>query len=84
MLSESRVLPFDSEAGARDTLTLLPRARSIGRPIAPADGQIAAIARSRDMVVATRNVRDFEDIDIEVVDTVGSSKGKRVELTHAR
>ena len=29
---------------------------------------IAAIARSRSMVVATRNVRDFEDIEIEIVD----------------
>lgn len=42
--------------------------RSAGRPVAPADCQIAAIARSRAMAVATRNVRDFEDIDIDVVD----------------
>ena len=42
--------------------------RSSGRPVPPADCQIAAIARSRDMAMATRNVRDFEDIDIEVVD----------------
>ncbi len=37
------------------------------QPDAPADCQIAAIARSRGMTVATRNVRDFEDIDIEIV-----------------
>lgn len=34
--------------------------------IAPADGQIAAIARARGMVVATRNVRDFAEIGIDV------------------
>ena len=27
-----------------------------------------AIARSRDMAVATRNVRDFEDVDIKIID----------------
>lgn len=64
---ESRVLPFDSEA-ARAYADIAATRRSAGRPIAPADGQIAAIARSRDMAVATRNVRDFEDIDIKVVD----------------
>ena len=64
---ESRVLPFDCEA-ARAYADIAATRRSIGRPIAPVDGQIAAIARSRDMAVATRNVRDFEDIDIEVVD----------------
>ena len=64
---ESRVLPFDSEA-ARAYADIAATCRSIGRPIAPVDGQIAAIARSRDMAVATRSVRDFEDTDIEVVD----------------
>ena len=64
---EERVLPFDSEA-AREYADIAATRRSAGRPVAPADGQIAAIARSRNMSVATRNVRDFEDIDIEVVD----------------
>ena len=39
-----------------------------GRPVGEADCQITAIAWSRGMAVATRNVRDFEDINIEVVD----------------
>jgi len=64
---EGRVLPFDSDA-ARDYAQIAAARRSAGRPIAPADCQIAAIARSRGMVVATRNVRDFEDLDIEIVD----------------
>ena len=64
---ENRVLPFDSEAAGAYADIAATR-RSVGRPIAPADCQIAAIARSRNMAVATRNVQDFEDIDIEVVD----------------
>ena len=42
--------------------------RSAGRPAAPADCQIAAIAASRSMAVATRKVRDFEGMGIEIVD----------------
>ncbi|MCE2494126.1 MAG: type II toxin-antitoxin system VapC family toxin [Alphaproteobacteria bacterium] len=64
---ENRVLPFDSKA-ARVYADIAAARRSSGRPVPPADCQIAAIARSRDMAMATRNVRDFEDIDIEVVD----------------
>ena len=62
-----RILPFDS-AAARAYADIAAGRRSAGRPIAPADCQIGAIARARDMAVATRNVRDFEDIDVVVVD----------------
>ena len=64
---ENRVLPFDSDA-ARAYADIAATRRSAGRAVAPADCQIAAIARARNMAVATRNVRDFEDIDVEVVD----------------
>ena len=55
---ENRVLPFDREA-ARSYADIAAMRRSAGRPVAPADCQIAAIAHSRNMAVATRNVRDF-------------------------
>ena len=42
--------------------------RAAGRPLSQADGQIAAIVRSRSMSVATRNVRDFEHTGVDVVD----------------
>ncbi len=64
---EDRVLPFDSGA-ARAYADIAARRRSAGRPVTPPDCQIAAIAQSRRMAVATRNVRDFEDADIELVD----------------
>ncbi len=40
----------------------------MGRPIPEADCQIAAIARAHGMAVATRNVGDFSDTGIEVID----------------
>ena len=64
---KERILPFDSQA-AREYADIAAVRRSAGQPIAPADGQIAAIARSRNMAIATRNVRDFKGIDIQVVD----------------
>ncbi|MCE2482232.1 MAG: PIN domain-containing protein [Alphaproteobacteria bacterium] len=60
------MLPFDREA-AREYADIAAASRSAGRPVAPADCQIAAIARSRGMTVATRNIRDFEDIGIDIV-----------------
>ena len=62
-----RVLPFDSRA-AREYADIAASRRTAGRPVAPADCQIAAIARSRDLMIATRNVRDFADMGIELVD----------------
>ena len=64
---EDRVLPFDSEA-AREYADIAASRRTAGRPVAPADCQIAAIARSRDLTIATRNVRDFAAMEIELVD----------------
>lgn len=46
---------------------LVSHRRSIGRPIGEFDAQIAAIARSNSFAVVTRNVRDFEDCNIEIV-----------------
>ena len=64
---EDRILPFDSDA-ARAYANVAAVRRAAVRTVAPADCQIAAIAHSRGMAVVTRNVRDFEDIGIEVVD----------------
>ena len=66
-LFAGRVLPFDSEA-ARAYAEIAATCRAVGRPISQADGQIAAIARSRGMAVATRNVRDFADMGIDLID----------------
>lgn len=64
---DDRVLPFDSDA-ARAYGNIAAVRRSAGRPVAPADCQIAAIAASRGMAVATRNVCDFEGMGIKILD----------------
>ena len=64
---EDRVLSFDSDA-ARAYGYIAAARRAAGRPVGSADCQIAAIAVARRMRLATRNVRDFEDMGIEIVD----------------
>ena len=66
-LFAGRILPFDS-AAARVYAEIAASRRAVGLPLAQADGQIAAIARSRGMSVATRNVRDFSNTGIDVID----------------
>ncbi len=75
-----------TSSAARAYADIAARRRSTGRSVAPADCQIAAIARSRRMAVATRNVRDFEDVNFEVVDPekVGGAwefRGTRVPVS---
>jgi len=66
-LSEAnRILPFDSPAAAAYARIAAGRRRA-GRPISPADAQIAAIAASRGATLATRNVPDFDDCGIELL-----------------
>ncbi len=62
-----RVLPFDTDAALAYPDIAAGR-RKGGRPISQIDAQIAAIARSRGARLATRNVSDFADCGIAVVD----------------
>lgn len=66
-LFAGRILPFDSDA-AHAYAEIAAARRAAGRPFSQADGQIAAIARSRGLAVATRNVRDFADMGIDLID----------------
>ena len=61
-----RVLPFDGEA-AQAYAEIASASRSAGRPISPFDCQIAAIARARGAVIATRNVEDFLNCGVEII-----------------
>ncbi|MFN4165505.1 MAG: type II toxin-antitoxin system VapC family toxin [Ferrovibrio sp.] len=63
---QGRILSFDENA-APDYAALMAERRRLGRPIALLDAQIAAIARRQKAMVATRNVKDFEDCGIGVV-----------------
>ncbi len=66
-LFPDRVLPFDSSA-ARAYADIAASRRAAGRPISQSDCQIAAIALTRGMAVATRNVRDFSETGVDVID----------------
>ena len=62
-----RVLPFASSAAPAYARIAAERRRR-GRPISHFDAQIAAIALSERAALATRNVADFADSGINVVD----------------
>ena len=66
-----RVLPFGSHA-ARAYAQIASHRRSVGRPISQFDAQIAAVARSARSAVATRNVSDFEDCGVDVLNPWGA------------
>lgn len=57
-----RCLPFDEQAATFYASIVALRAR-LGRPISVEDAQIAAIAQSHGLMLATRNERDFELIE---------------------
>jgi predicted nucleic acid-binding protein len=62
----ARILPFEEEA-ARAFPKIAAGRRAQGRPIAELDAQIAAIARSRGAILATRNTADFEGCGVRLV-----------------
>lgn len=62
-----RILPFDEDA-ARAFAKIVARRDSLGRPISQFDGMIAAIASSRHAALATRNVADFQDCGLRILD----------------
>jgi predicted nucleic acid-binding protein len=41
--------------------------KELGRPLSILDGQIAAVAITQKNIIATRNVRDFSDCGLELV-----------------
>jgi len=61
-----RILPFDIDA-ARIYSKIASSRRLSGQPISQFDAQIAAITRSRAGSLATRNIRDFTNCGIEVM-----------------
>jgi toxin FitB len=62
-----RICGFDSDA-ARVFSRIAAHRRARGRPISHADAQIVAIAQARGAKLATHNVADFEDCNVDVVD----------------
>ena len=65
-----RLLSFDYSAAAYYAALVSHRER-IGRPISTEDAQIAAICLAHDAALATRNVRDFEECTLDVINPWG-------------
>ncbi len=64
---QSKILAFNLQAAESFSEIIVGRER-VGAPISPFDAQIAAIARTRGASVATRNVRDFENCGVTLID----------------
>jgi len=63
-----RILAFD-EAAASFYAALVSQRSGIGRPISVEDAQIAAIALRHGLLLATRNVKDFLEIEgLQLID----------------
>jgi predicted nucleic acid-binding protein len=63
---EARVLPVDAGVGDRWG-RVMARGRAAGRPVTVMDAFIAATAERHDLVLATRNVSDFEILGIRLI-----------------
>lgn len=62
----AEVLPYD-ESAARIYAEIQEARRGNGRPLSVEDGMIAAICLARGIALATRNVKDFDMLGLEVV-----------------
>lgn len=60
------ILPFDADAAAAYAQLVTAREQS-GKPVALADAQIAAICRSQQAGLATRNIKDFAETGVEII-----------------
>ncbi len=61
------VLPYDG-AAARAYAQMQGARRQVGSPLSVEDGMIAAISSVHDAGLATRNIKDFEDLGLRLVD----------------
>jgi len=66
----SRILAFN-ELAAHRYGEVMGRRKEIGRPLDIRDGQIASIAWANGYAVATRNVRDYIECGVEIINPFG-------------
>ncbi len=71
-LFEGRILHFDAKA-AQAFATLSAKLQSIGSMMSFADCAIAAIAVANGFALATRNMRDFKNTGLELIDPWGEN-----------
>ena len=64
---EDQILQVDTAVAEHYAVVASTRERA-GKPIASIDALIAAVCRSRNATLATRNVADFDGTGIEIID----------------
>ena len=62
-----------NELAARAYAEIMAVRKEKGRPMSLPDGQIAAIAQINHLVLATRNITDFEDCGIQLINPFDAS-----------
>lgn len=62
----NKILPNDVVSAIKFG-EIMARRMAAGRPIGPMDAMIAAICLSHDATLATRNIRDFDGLDLRLV-----------------
>jgi len=75
---EDRILAFD-QAVAEVWAAMTVEAASRGKPLSAFDSIIAATARAHDCRLVTRNVRDFADAGVEVLNPWDSAPALNME-----
>lgn len=63
---EHRILVFDRESAAAYG-ELMGKRKQKGRPMSVQDGQIIAIAKVHGFAIATRNIKDFKECGIKLI-----------------
>jgi predicted nucleic acid-binding protein len=71
---ERRVPAFDTQAATAYAEIFAPR-RGAGRPVTTVDLMVAAIARSQGASVVTRNVADFAQCGVGIMDPWAAEGG---------
>ena len=61
-----RIIGFD-ESAARAYAEIMGKRKEEGLPMSLPDGQIAAVAQISHLALATRNIRDFENCGLELI-----------------
>jgi predicted nucleic acid-binding protein len=67
-------LPWDAATG-REWARVVTEIRGRGRKMPLFDSMIAATARAHDLIIVTRNVRDFEPCGVEVLNPFSDRGG---------
>ena len=63
---EARILPIDEET-ANCWGKIMARGQAAGRPVSAMDAFIAAIAERHDLTLVTRNISDFEALNLQLI-----------------